>query len=258
MSTDKTIVLITGANSGIGLETVLALSQSSDKYHILLGTRSLEKGETALANLASSHGKELRSHIEVLQLDVTSTDSITAATAYIEKTFGRLDVLISNAGVIVYEQVDTLINLRRTFETNVFGAMVLTESLLPLIKKSAAPRIIYVSSEQGSISLKLDPNYRWKDTKAEPYRMSKAAMNMMAACHKYDYREWGCKVCSFNPGFCVTNLTGEETKKMRVEMGARSARDPAVALVDVLEGKRDEDIMDKSGIVDLDGGVRPW
>lgn len=88
--------------------------------------------------------------------------------------------------------------------------------------------------------------------------MSKAALNMLAACDRYGFRSWGGKVTSFNPGWCVTNLTGEEGRGMRERGGARSAEDPARALVEVVNGKRDKEAWEKSGILDLDGGVRPW
>lgn len=88
--------------------------------------------------------------------------------------------------------------------------------------------------------------------------MSKAALNMLAACYRYEFREWGGKVTSFNPGFCVSNLTGVEGRRLRVEMGGRSAEDPARALVEVLEGRREREAWEDSGILDLDGGVRPW
>lgn len=91
----------------------------------------------------------------------------------------------------------------------------------------------------------------------EHYRDSKSALNMMAACQRYSYREWGCRVCAFNPGFCVTNLTGEKGRQMRIENGARPAKDAADALVAVVLGKRDADF-EKNGMIDLDGGILPW
>ncbi|RYP57239.1 hypothetical protein DL770_010709 [Monosporascus sp. CRB-9-2] len=260
MASDKTIVFITGANSGIGLETVIALSQASADFHILLGARSIEKGEKALSEIqsASHPGGPLKGTISVVQIDVSDEKSIRAAGEHIESTYGKLDVLISNAGIIVIRPCDTLTNLRETFETNVFGPMLLTEVLEPLLKKSTkTPYIIHVSSEQGSMALRLDPDYTFKHIRGDTYRMSKAAMNMMAACHKYNYAELGWKVCAFNPGFCVTNLTGPKGREMRIQAGARPARDAADALVEVVQGKRDGDVA-KSGIVDLDGGVQPW
>ncbi|KAJ7257952.1 putative short chain dehydrogenase/reductase [Mycena haematopus] len=258
MASPKTLILVTGSSSGIGYETVLALAQASPDFHILLCTRSLDKGQKALDEMRSEHGDSLKGTISVLQLEVTDVASIAAAKEYVESTFGgKLDVLISNAGIIVTKPCDTLTNLRETFETNVFGATLVTEAFEPLLKKAAKPLLVYVSSSQGSCTLRLDPEAPHREVRGDTYRMSKAAMNMLAACHKYNFAEWGCRVCSFNPGFCVTNLTGEKGREMRIKHGARSPKDPAMALVDIVLGKRDADI-EKNGIVDLDGGVKPW
>ncbi|KAK4168174.1 hypothetical protein QBC43DRAFT_253777 [Cladorrhinum sp. PSN259] len=260
MASDKTIVFITGANGGIGLETVVALSQASADFHILLGARSIEKGEKALSEIQSNPhpAGPLKSTISVVKIDLNDEKSIRAAAEHIDSQYGKLDVLINNAGVIVTRPCDTLTNLREHFETNVYGPYLLTEVLEPVLKKSnKTPYIIHVSSEQGSIHLRLDPEYPFKDVRGDTYRMSKAAMNMMAACHRFNYAEFGWKVCAFNPGFCVTNLTGEKGREMRIAAGARPARDPADALVEIVQGKRDGDLA-QNGIVDLDGGVNPW
>ncbi|KAM7211852.1 hypothetical protein V8F06_012764 [Rhypophila decipiens] len=262
MASDKTIILITGANSGIGLETVVALSQASPDFHILLGARSVEKGEKAISEVKStSHpAGPLKGTISVVQLDVSDEKSIHSAKEHIESTYGKLDVLINNAGIVVTRPCNTLTNLRETFETNVFGAMLLTEAVEPLLKKSSmegGPYIIHVSSSLGSIGTRLDPEDKYKGVRGDTYRMSKAAMNMMAACHKFNYAELGWKVCTFNPGYCVSNLTGPEGREVRLSNGARPARDPADALVEIVQGKRDGDLA-KSGIVDIDGGVIQW
>ncbi|XDG03645.1 hypothetical protein ABKA04_003260 [Annulohypoxylon sp. FPYF3050] len=257
MVSEKTVVLVTGANSGIGYETVVALSSASADFHILLGSRSIEKGQKALESLQETHGSSSKGSISVLQIDVTDQNSIQAARDQIEAEFGKLDVLINNAGVIVYQQVDKLTALRQSFEANVFGQMMVTETLEPLLKKSAKPYVIYVSSEQGSVTKRLDPDFEYRAIRGEPYRMSKAALNMLAACHRYNYAEWGCKVLAFNPGWCVTNLTGEAGREMRLKGGARDPKEPALALLGIVQGKRDEDI-GKNGMVDIDGGVLPW
>ncbi|KAI1410996.1 putative short chain dehydrogenase/reductase [Hypoxylon sp. FL1857] len=257
MASDKTIILITGANSGIGYETVVALSKASGSYHILLGCRLVEKGQKALNDMKAAYGDSLKGTISILQIDVTDTNSIQAAKDKIEADFGKLDVLINNAGIIVYQDVDKLTALRQAFEANVFGQMMVTETLEPLLKKATKPYIIYVSSEQGSITSRLDPNFVYRQIRGEPYRMSKAALNMLAACHRYNYSEWGWKVLAFNPGWCVTNLTGEKGREMRIRGGARDPKEPANALVDIIQGKRDADI-EKNAMVDVDGGVIPW
>lgn len=235
----------------------MGLAEASSDFHILLGARTVEKGQKALDEIQSQHGSSLKGSISVIQLEVTDQKSIEAAKEHVESTFGKLDVLINNAGIIVIRPCDTLTNLRETFETNTFGPMVITEVFEPLLKKSSSPRVVHVSSEQGSMTLRLDPTYKFAQVRGDTYRMSKAAMNMLAACQRYNFAEWGCKVCAFNPGFCVTNLTGEKGRAMRIQHGARPAKDAADALVEVVTGKRDADL-EKSGIVDLDGGVVPW
>ncbi|KAI1214423.1 putative short chain dehydrogenase/reductase [Annulohypoxylon truncatum] len=257
MASDKTIVLITGANSGIGYETVVALSSASANFHVLLGSRSMEKGQKALESLQLAHGDSLKGSISVLQIDVTDQTSIQAAKEQIDTQFGKLDVLINNAGVIVYQQVDRLAALRQSFETNVIGQVMVTETLEPLLRKAIKPYVIYVSSGQGSVTKRLDANFEHRAIRGDPYRMSKAALNMLAACHRYNYADWGCRVLAFNPGWCVTNLTGEAGREMRRKGGARDPKEPAVALVDIIQGKRDVDI-EKNGMVDVDGGVLPW
>lgn len=217
----------------------------------------MEKGSNALHQIKTTHAASLKSPISVLQLDVMSRESIHAAKDAVEETYGKLDVLVNNAAVLITQPMDRLDLLRATFETNVFGPWVLTEVFEPLLKKSASPLVINVSSAQGSITKKLDPTHPGAAAPAEHYRASKAAFNMMAACQRYSYKEWGCKVCAFNPGFCVTNLTGEKGRQMRIERGARPAKDAADALVDVVLGKRDADF-EKNGMLHLDGGVLPW
>ncbi|RMZ84681.1 hypothetical protein DV737_g893, partial [Chaetothyriales sp. CBS 132003] len=253
----KTVILVTGANNGIGYETVAALSAASPSFHVLLGSRSVEKGQKALSDLQSAHGSSLKAPISVLQLDVADQKSIQAAKSQIESEFGKLDVLINNAGIIVYQPVDALTALRQTFEVNVFGQMLVTETLEPLLKKAATkPYVIYISSEMGSITKRLDPEFKFAQIRGESYRMSKAALNMLAACHRHNYADW-CKVLAFNPGWCVSNLSGEKGREMRIKGGARDPQEPAGVLVDIVTGKRDEDIA-KNGMVDVDGGVLPW
>ncbi|KAI0401945.1 putative short chain dehydrogenase/reductase [Xylaria palmicola] len=257
MDSEKTVILVTGANSGIGLETVKALAATSTGFHILLGCRSTEKGERALGEIQAALPGSIKGTISVLQIDVCEPSSIEAARAQIDRQFGKLDVLINNAGIIVYQPVDAITSLRQSFETNVFGQLAVTETLLGLLQKSPNPYVIYVSSEQGSITKRLDQEYEFRQLRGDHYRMSKAALNMLAACHRYNFSEWGCKVLAFNPGWCVSNLTGETGREMRLKGGARDPKDPAIALVDVVLGKRDEDIK-KNGMVHLDGGVLPW
>ncbi|KAI1371164.1 putative short chain dehydrogenase/reductase [Hypoxylon crocopeplum] len=259
MASNKTVVLVTGGNSGIGYETVAALSSASADFHVLLGCRSVEKGEGAVNKMQKEFGSALKGTIQVVQIDLTDRKSINALKEKIEAQFSRLDALVNNGGVLIHTPMDLHDALRTSFETNVFGPMILTETLEPLLQKSAKPYIIYVSSEQGSITQRLDPkiDIKHRALRGEPYRMSKAAINMLAACHRHNYSEWGCKVLAFNPGWCVSNLTGEKGREMRMKAGARDPKEPAQTLTSIIQGKRDADI-EKNGMVDVDAGVLPW
>jgi len=142
-------------------------------------------------------------------MDVSSQSSIETAFESHSSKYGRLDVLINNAGIISPAE-PFLGQLRETFETNTFGAAIVTETFKPLLEKSKDPRLVNVSSDLGSITergIKSNWNY---SLPATAYRMSKAAMNMLTICTIADFRAKGVeiKAWAFNPGYCVTNLSG--------------------------------------------------
>lgn len=267
-------MLSTGANSGLGYETVVALASSSiehSKYHIILSSRSLEKGQRAREEIQSrlaDGGNPSQTSISHLQLDVTDADSIARAKASVEQEFGRLDVLVNNAailfgavGIANKETLginDTLTELRTTFETNVFGQLAVTETFLPLLMKSGNARVVYVSSDLGSITKFVET--RFVQTSLS-YRMSKAALNMLAMYHHVKYEGLAIKVGVFNPGYIVTGLgnPGMDVtawKDFRKSRGANESMKSAIALVDVIQGKRDSDLA--KGILDVEGDVLPW
>jgi NAD(P)-dependent dehydrogenase (short-subunit alcohol dehydrogenase family) len=189
----------------------------------------------------------------LLQLDVTDQKSISDAVAKVQRDFGRLDVLINNAGIV--RMAKPLINqLRETFETNTFGPAVVTEAFLPLLEKGNDVRIIYVSSDLGSINMRTDELAPYYKLDATVYRMTKAALNMLAVCHQAELKDKGIKVFAFNPGFVVTNLTGEGDRENRVKRGAGDPADSGRALLDIVNGGRDEDV----GKFLHKDGLHPW
>lgn len=250
MASEKTIVLITGANGGIGFETALLLATSSPSYHVIIGSRSTEKGEAALKSIQSHNPSGT---LSVVQLDVTSEESLSSAYSSISEEFGRLDVLINNAGIVSFEKT-LRAELRATFETNTFGAALTTEKFLPLLEKSNSARVLYITSGLGSMTLCEDPQDWTYAVDALTYRMSKAALNMLMVCQHKEFQKKGIKVWGLCPGYVITNLTGEEDRENRTKRGAESATTSAETILSVVEGKRDKDV----GKVVHKDGVYNW
>jgi NAD(P)-dependent dehydrogenase (short-subunit alcohol dehydrogenase family) len=204
-----------------------------------MGCRNPTKGAQALLELRS---RKPAGTLSLLTLDVTSNESISAAVEKITKDFGAVDILVNNAGIVVMQPKDRRSELLETFNTNAASALVLTEALIPLLQKSKDPRIINVSSGLGSISNRGDPNGDSYELPAEAYRMSKAALNMATVCMYASYKSWGAKAWAFCPGFVITNLTGEGDRQRRVDMGADSAETSAQGILEIAEGKRDDEV----------------
>ncbi|KAE8445972.1 hypothetical protein EG329_012611 [Mollisiaceae sp. DMI_Dod_QoI] len=235
----KTIVLITGGNTGIGYETAESLAASSPNYHVIIGSRNAEKGQAALSSLQKS---QPTGSFSMVQLDVTDPATISSSVEQISKEFGRLDVLINNAGIIS-KSTPLINNLREVFETNTFGPAVVTEAFTPLLEKSTDARLIYVTSDLGSITQRGDPSNPYYKLPAVTYRMSKAALNMLAVCHHVELGAKGVKVWTFNPGYVVTDLsrTGEQGRQDRIKNGAGDPKESAEGIVKLVDGSRDED-----------------
>ena len=205
---EKMVALISGANKGIGFETARQLGKLG--YTVLLGSRDALKGEVAARQLRDE-GLDAR----VVKLDVTRQGDIDAAVKLIEKDFGKLDVLVNNAGVMKekgWTQNTTsetrLENLRATFEANVFAVVALTTALLPMLRKAPAARIVNVSSILGSVSLQATPGSPTYTTKLFAYNASKAALNMFTIHLAHELRKTKIKVNSAHPGWVKTDLGG--------------------------------------------------
>lgn len=150
------IVLITGGNTGLGLEVVKALYHSSNPYQILVGSRSLSKADAAIAALKRDNPSST-STLSAIQIDVESDDSIAAALTTISSTHPHIDCLINNAGASLGKATqDGAYSVRdgwnKSWDINVTGAHVLTESLMPLLLKSSTPRLLFVTSGGSSLA----------------------------------------------------------------------------------------------------------
>ena len=213
-----------------------------------MGARSAKKGEEALREL---HARGLPGSVEMLLLDVTKDDTIDSAAEKVKQDYGRLDILVNNAAVAAMDDSLTLREkMRLAFDTNATGPLMVANAFAPLLKESKySPRIVNISSGGGSITSRLDkysPTYK---VQGHQYRASKTALSMISACQFVEY-EPSIKVFLYDPGFTQSNLGPYNT----AENGARSPRESVLPLVDVLEGKRD----DESGKFLHNTGTYPW
>lgn len=220
------VALVTGSNKGIGLQ--IAKDLAAYGFTVLVGSRSLENGETA--------AKSIGADAYALQLDVTDEASIAAATERVRSEFGRLDVLVNNAGIshaskpgTPFEQIiqsnsfttAPLDDVRAVFETNVFGVIAVTQAMLPLLREASAGRIVNIASSGGSLTLNSDS--------ANPHRamfgnysVSKSAAHAVTLAFAIALESTGIKVNAACPGFTSTalnNFNGTRT----VEQGAHEA-----------------------------------
>jgi NAD(P)-dependent dehydrogenase (short-subunit alcohol dehydrogenase family) len=220
MTHSKKIALVTGATRGIGLETVRQLAAAG--VHTLLAGRSRESAVRAALAL-QAEGLP----VEAIALDVTDAGSISAAAASVAKAHGHLDILVNNAGILADDPTlkvsqQTQDTWRRTFETNVFGLVAVTQAFLPLLHKSGAGRIVNVSSILGSVALHGDPASPIYDFKLPAYNVSKSAVNAWTVQLAYELRDSRIKVNAIHPGYVRTDMNAGEGA-MDIPEGARTS-----------------------------------
>ncbi|KAH7318078.1 hypothetical protein B0I35DRAFT_431263 [Stachybotrys elegans] len=266
---DKTIVFITGANTGIGYEAVKALLQSPKAYHVLLGSRSVEKGKEAVSQVTKEY-PDTKSTVELVQIDISDDASIHEAVATIKGKFDRLDCLVNNAGA----SFDTTFandesRFRQIFnqawDTNVAGTQVLTYACVPLLLAAQAPRLIFLTSGLSTLEgaskalhpFRPNPAAGWpkKDVfAAVGYRSSKAGLNMTMLIWHNILQEDGVKVFCISPGFLATGLGGVGPEALKA-MGAGEAWLGGDIIKRVVDGERDADA---GKVVAQNGVVQPW
>lgn len=205
MSPLKTLVLVTGANQGIGRATARQLAREPINYHVIIGSRDFKAGDKVAAEL-----REEGCSACCVQLDLTHPESVEAAIDFINREFGYLDVLVNNAGVLLdmNESLEVWDLYRLTYTINVIGPSILTEGLLPLLQqsKNTPPRVVFVSCGMGCLSVALNPNWPYHDVETKAYDSSKAALNMMMLNFARIFKEG--KVNAVCPGQSRTGLTG--------------------------------------------------
>ena len=239
------VVLITGANSGVGLATTKVLTSASTDYHVVIAARSLSKAQTAKSEVEAENVNSA-SRLSTVQLDVTDSASITRARDFIEKEFGHLDALINNAAA-GNNDPDVYTRYKVSMDTNVIGPAVVADMFRPLLLKSSNPYSIFVSSAAGSFGREVERLKAKRERPPEPanagaYRVSKAALNMLALQEHVEFAEKGLKVFAMCPGFVVSNLRGP-SEELRSGWGkAGPASVSGEIILSILEGKRDEDV----------------
>lgn len=234
---EQKIALITGANRGIGFETARQLGKQGIK--VLVGARSEEKGLEAETKL-----KEEGFDSEFVLLDVDDVKTHESAAKYVEETYGKLDILINNAAIAI-DEYDNGVPIgasktsseifRKTFDTNFFNTISITQKFVPLIKKSDAGRIVFLSSGLGSLNLHSDPNspiYNWK---IPAYDISKTALNGYTVHLAYELKDTPIKVNAAHPGSVVTDMNANG--EIEVEEGAKTSVSLATLPADGYTGK---------------------
>lgn len=217
--TAKKTVLITGANQGLGFETARQLAELG--YYVYMGSRDKSKGIAAQQKL-----NELGlSNVEFIEINVTDINSIKSAKQELEAKTQQLDVLINNAGISggMPQNLSTyeMENLRKVFETNFFGAVQTTQQFIDLLKKSAEPRIVNVSSGLGSLHFSNSHDFAFY-----AYGCSKTALNAFTVSLAKEFRNTNFKINSVEPGYTATNLNqyqGTQTVEEAVGIIVKSA-----------------------------------
>lgn len=226
MQEAKKVALITGANKGIGFEVARQIAKAG--WTVLAPARNAELGRQAAAKL-QAEGLD----VQFVHIDLDAHETAVAAAETIRNQFGKLDLLINNAGItskadgppskVDIQAVETVMR------TNYVGAIAVTQAMLPLLQHAGKAQIINVSSELGSISQQTDPNWKYAPVKVLAYCASKAALNMFTVHLAYEFRDGSIAVNSINPGYTATDLNGNSGPQTIEEGSAEIVR---VALLD--------------------------
>jgi NAD(P)-dependent dehydrogenase (short-subunit alcohol dehydrogenase family) len=217
------VALITGASKGLGFETAYQLGVKG--YAVIVAARTQQKSNETAEKLKSKGV-----HAVGMQLDVVNDNDVDNLSKSINEHFGKLDVLVNNAGIQLdfpgfmpgnSTETVSMDILKQTFEINYFAPIALTQKLLPLLKKSTAGRIVNVSSIMGSLALHADSNSPIYGIKLLAYNSSKTALNQFTLHLAEAIKDSPIKVNSAHPGWVKTDLGGEYAP-MSIEDGVKT------------------------------------
>ncbi|WP_433294732.1 SDR family NAD(P)-dependent oxidoreductase [Pseudonocardia sp. CA-142604] len=207
MSTE-TIALVTGANKGVGLATARQLAERG--LTVLLGSRDAGRGARAAAELAGA-GVVVRP----VEIDVSDDASVDGAAGFVGREYGRLDVLVNNAGALVRKQATAVSadDMRLEFETNVFGMVRVVHAMLPLLRKSPAARVVNVSSDSAMFTKATEKGSMFaRSHESFAYSATKAAVNMLTVKYANAFLDdpelAHVKINAVTPGYVATDLNG--------------------------------------------------
>ncbi|KAK5045510.1 hypothetical protein LTR84_009128 [Exophiala bonariae] len=260
MAVATTVVLITGANSGVGYATAEVIAEASESYHVILSSRNLENAEKALVEISSN--ANVKGSISALQLDVTDRVSIEAAAREVLRDFGKVAVSDSITPYVAWlmrhianQDPDLQIRLKDTLAVNIIGPALVTEIFKPLLLKSSKPRSIYITSGLGSLHKASDPDDPSSNRPGTTvYRISKVALNMLIVEESKELGPRGVKTFGVCPGHVRSNIRGRSEEA--ISSGGR-AGDPRISgqtILRVIEGQRDQHV----GKMLHKDGVYPW
>jgi NAD(P)-dependent dehydrogenase (short-subunit alcohol dehydrogenase family) len=225
VASSGSVALVTGATRGLGRETARQLAHKG--VTVLLGSRDIDRGRQVARELAADGAV-----VTPVRLDVTDATGVRAAADAVRREHGRLDILVNNAGTFagVLAADTTSAPMRETFEVNVFGVVTAISTLLPLLARSDAPRIVNVSSTTASLALTgAGADLPGDASRRLAYASSKAALNMLtvqyARAFGQDPRLAKVKVNSATPGYTATDMNQFQ--------GIRSVHDGARIIVDL-------------------------
>lgn len=197
------VALITGANKGIGFAIARQLGEQG--IIVVIGARDEVLGKQAADALADDGVTAVP-----LRLDVRDPASVEEAAREIERRLGRLDILVNNAGIAGgftgTPSEATAVDLREVFETNVFGVVTVTRTMLPLLRRSPAGRIVNLSSHVGSLTLASAPSGPLAGLNMIAYQSSKTALNAVTLAYAKELRETPIKVNAALPGVVATDI----------------------------------------------------
>ncbi|WP_219507607.1 SDR family NAD(P)-dependent oxidoreductase [Nonomuraea ceibae] len=249
---ERKVALVTGANKGIGRAAAAQLAARG--MTVLVGARDARRGEEAATALRAAGGDA-----HAVTLDVTDPATARAAARLAEERFGRLDVLVNNAGITgsgqvapqdALDQLPSVVDVdmvRAVFETNVFGVITVTNAMLPLLRRAPAPRIVNVSSGAASLTIAATPGGPLAALPASAaYTPSKTALNALTVQYANELREDGILVNAADPGYVDTDINDHH--------GFRTPDEGAAVLVRL--ATLDDD--GPSGGFFNDSGPVPW